>query len=77
MLPFNLWGESFIFCSVYTILIAIPCVLVTIFGREMIEQLGRYPTKTPIIQMSIFWKLVVTEVVTFTLLITFFHVFSR
>ena len=77
MIPFELWGESFIFASVYAVIILVPCVLVALIGRKMIDQLGQYPTKTPAIQMSIFFQLVTIEVITFVLLIGFFKFFSK
>lgn len=76
MIPFDLWTESFIFASIYSVLILVPCVLVAFLGRKMVNQLGHYPTKTPAIQMSIFFQLVVIEVITFTLMLTFYHFFS-
>ena len=76
MVAFDLWREAFIFAAVFAPLIIVPCILVMIMGRKMINQLGTYPTKTPIIQMGIFWKLVVTEALTFTCLIAFFQFFT-
>ncbi len=76
MVAFDLWKEAFIFAIVFAPIIIIPCVLVALMGRKMIDQLGRYPTQTPIIQMSIFWKLVVVEIITFFCLIAFFQFFS-
>ena len=75
MIPFNLWAESFIFAAIYAVVILVPCALVTWIGRDMINQLGRWPTKTPAIQMGIFWKLVVIEVVTFIVMTRVFQFF--
>ena len=76
MVAFDLWKEAFIFAIVFAPIVIIPCILVAIMGRKMIDQLGLRPTQTPIIQMSIFWKLVMIEVVTFLFLIAFFQFFS-
>ena len=76
MIQFDLWRETFIFAAVFAPLIIVPCILVAVMGRKMINQLGMFPTQTPIIQLSIFWKLVVTEIVTFVCLIAFFQFFS-
>ena len=76
MVEFNLWKEAFMFAAIFAPLIIVPCVLVLIIGRKMINQLGTFPTQTPIIQMSIFWKLVVIEVVTFICLIGFLQFFT-
>ncbi|HNV24035.1 MAG TPA: hypothetical protein PLH56_06490 [Candidatus Omnitrophota bacterium] len=77
MVDFNLWIESFIFISVFSLIIIIPCVLVVIIGKKAIEDMGRYPTKISLIQMSIFLKLVVIEISTFTALLTFLRVFEH
>ena len=77
MIPFDLWGESFIFFAVYSVLIIVPCVLVAWIGRDMITRLGKAPTETSVIQMSIVGKLVTIEVITFTLMIVFFRFFSH
>lgn len=76
MVVFNLWAESFIFCSVYAILVLVPCILVAIMGKNMINKLGQYPSRTPAIQMGVFLRLISLEVVTFGLLIGFYHIFS-
>ena len=77
MIPFNLWSESFIFAVIFTFIVLVPCVLVMLMGKKMIQQLGRYPSKTPAIQMSIFVQLVVIEIVTFTLLTGFLFVLAH
>ena len=76
MVEFNLWTEALIFGLVFAPMILIPCVLVALMGRKMIDQLGLYPSNTPIIQMSILWRLVGIELVTFCCLIGFFQFFS-
>jgi len=75
MVPFELWGVSLIFCSIYAVIIIIPCILVAHLGRGMINEVGRWPTKTPAIQMKVLWKLVILEVLTFFGLIAFFQFF--
>ena len=77
MVEFNLWGESFIFASIYSVIIIIPCVLVALLGRKLIDQIAHFPTRAPVFHVSIFFKLVIIEAVTFTLLITFLHVFAN
>ena len=77
MVLFNMWGESFIFLSVYALIILVPCGLITIIGKKMINELGRYPSRSPSIHMSIFMKLVVIEIMTFACLLGFFKIFSK
>ena len=76
MVEFDLWKESLIFALVYAIVISVPCVLVVLIGRKLIDQLGHFPSKTPAIQMSILFQLIAVEVGTFTCLIGFYHIFS-
>ena len=76
MVEFNLWGESFIFFLIFSMIMIIPCVFVALMGRKMIDRLGQYPTKTPIIQMSIFFPFVATVAITFFFLIGFYHMFE-
>ncbi len=75
MIEFGLWKEAFVFIFAFSLIIIIPCVLVALMGRKMIDQIGRYPTKTPVIQMSIFIQLIVVEVVTFFSLYGFYQFF--
>ena len=76
MVSFQLWGASLKFALTYSIIILVPCVCVALMGKKMINELGRYPSKTPAIQMSVVWKFVIVEVITFSLLIAFYNVFS-
>ena len=76
MIEFDLWAESFIFGLVYTVIVVVPCVIVAIIGRNMINRLGTYPSQTPVIQMSILIRLVLLEIVTFALLLLFYHIFA-
>ena len=61
-----------IFISIFWILLLIPCVGATWIGYKLITKLGRYPSRTPAIQMSVMLKLVIVEVVSFALILTFF-----
>lgn len=76
MINFDLWSETFIFAAVYFVIIIVPCILVALLGRKLINQIGTYPSKTPIFQIGVIWQLVVIEVFTFGLLIGFFQFFT-
>ena len=76
MVQFDYWIESLIFWIFYAIIIIVPCVIIALMGRKMIAQLGLYPSRTPSIQMSVCYKLIIVEVITFTLLIAFYHFFE-
>lgn len=76
MVAFKMWLEALVFGGIYSLIIIIPCIIIAITGRKMIEQIGQYPTKTPIFQMGMFGPLIITEVVTFIALWSFFKFFS-
>jgi len=61
-----------VFILIFYVMIIIPCVGVSVIGYKLIDKLGRFPSKTPAIQMGVLVKLVVVEVVSFTLLLSFF-----
>ena len=76
MVEFNQWTQAIIFNVIFASIIILPCIFATIIGRNLIDQLGAYPTQTALIQMSIFWKFVVLEIITFIVFILFFNYFS-
>lgn len=76
MVLFDLWGESFIFAAIYSVIILLPCVIIALMGRKLIEKLGRYPSKAPPIQMSIFLPFMTVFVITSALLLGFFQFFT-
>ena len=65
---------GFIFAAIFFVLIAVPCVGVAWLGTKLINELGRYPSKTPAIQLSIVLKLTVLEIGSWTMLLLFFRV---
>ena len=73
---FEYWTEGIYFVFIMLFLISIPCISVAIIGYRMITKLGRYPSKTPEIQMSIFIKLVVIELISFGFIYTFCRFFA-
>ena len=60
------------FVAIFYGIILFACVGVGWIGKNMLDQLGRYPSKTPAIQMGVLFKLVVVEVVSMTLIVLFF-----
>ncbi|HSA31958.1 MAG TPA: hypothetical protein P5160_09220 [Candidatus Omnitrophota bacterium] len=56
--------------------VGLPSIGAGWLGKHLIDTLGRYPSKTPAIQMSILVKLVVLEMVSFTLLLAILKVLS-
>ena len=66
---FKYWVQGLIIISVFWVIIAIPCVIVAIWGSKMINDLGNFPTKSVQILMSAGWKIFLAEIVSFVLLI--------
>lgn len=65
---------ALIFIGMFLIMILIPSIGIGLIGAGLINRLGRYPSKTPAIQMSILFQLVMVEVVSLTLMLGFFKV---
>ena len=63
-----------VFIMVFWAIMLIPCIGIGWISVKFINRLGRYPSKTPAIQMSILWKLIFVEVISLTLLLGFFKV---
>ena len=76
MVEFSQWSESLIFAAVFAVLIIVPCILVTLMGRKFIDKLGRFPTQTAFIQIGIFLRLLILEIVTFTCILGFYQFFT-
>ncbi|MDP2654608.1 MAG: hypothetical protein Q8Q08_11350 [Candidatus Omnitrophota bacterium] len=57
--------------SWYAIMI-IPCLGIGWLGSKFINNLGRYPSKTPVLNKNIIFPLLVIEVVSVTCLLVFF-----
>lgn len=67
-------GAAVIFVGIFFLLITIPCIGVSWLGSRLINKLGTYPSKTPAIQMSIIFKLIFLQVVSWTLILLFFKI---
>ena len=75
-MKFEYWGEGVAFILIFLGIIAVPCVGVALIGYRMLNKLGHFPSKTPAIQMSIFLKLIVIEVISFAMILFFYKIFS-
>lgn len=69
-------STTFVLMGLFFLAVNIPCVAITWLGVKFIEKLGRYPSKTAAIQMSICLKLIVIEVGAFTFLLAMFKVLA-
>ena len=66
--------EAAIFVVIFVIIMTIACVGVGWIGYGLLTQLGKFPSKTPQIHMSVLFPFVVVVVVSFTLLLIFLKV---
>ena len=63
-----------IFVVIFFVLVLIPCVGIAWIGTRLINKLGRYPSKTPAIQLSVVLQLAVLEIGSWTLILLFFKI---
>ena len=70
------WVAGLILISVVLVIVAIPCFFVSFLGYQMLHRLAYFPSKNPAIQMSIFLWLIVVEIASIVMLITFYHIFA-
>jgi TRAP-type C4-dicarboxylate transport system permease small subunit len=65
-------SAALVFILIFCTCVLIPCVAIGWVGKNLIHRLGHFPSKTPAIQMSILFKLVVIEVVSMSLILLLF-----
>ena len=73
---FRYWTEGLIFIAAFLVIMAVPCFGAAWMGTKLINDLGNRPSKSASIQMAMIWKLIGLMIVSFTLLVVFFHIFS-
>lgn len=69
-------GTSLVLIGLFFLAVNIPCIAIVWLGNKFFDQIGRYPSKTPAIQMSIALNIIMIEVVAFTLFLILFKVLS-
>lgn len=67
-------STALFFILIFYILMLIPCLGVGWLGYKLITRLGRYPSRTPAIQLGIMLKLIIVEVVSLTLILLMFKI---
>lgn len=72
---YEYWHQGLLVIVMFAVLMAVPCLGVALIGYRLINKLGRYPSKTPEIQMSICLKLFVIEFISFGMIYVFFKFF--
>lgn len=71
-----MFGPMLILLLVFIFVMGVPCVGTAILGSRLMNRLGRYPSKTPAIQINIIAKLVALEIISFGMLTMLYHVLS-
>lgn len=66
--------EAFIFVLLFVVMMSVACIGIGWIGYGLITKLGKFPSKTPVIQMGVLFPLIVIEVVSFTLFLVFLKV---
>jgi len=69
-------STGLVLIGLFFLAVNIPCIAIAWLGSKFFDQIGRYPSKTPAIQLSIVLKLAVIEVGAFTLILALFKVLS-
>jgi len=69
-------GTAVIFVAIFFGIILFICVGMGWIGYKLLDELGRYPSKTPAIQLGVLFKLLIVEVTGTTLLLLFFKVLT-
>jgi len=67
-------STALVFIFIFYILMLVPCLGVGWIGYKLITKLGRYPSRTPAIQLGVMLKLIIVEVVSLTLILLMFKI---
>ena len=67
------WGAGILLISIVLIIIGVPCTAIAWLGLKVIKKLSYYPSKTPAVQLSILFKLLVIEVISVALMLMFYN----
>ena len=69
-------AAAFILFGLFTFVILVPCLGIAILGWNLMERMGRYPSKTPAFQTSTFFKIFFLEVIGFGMLAMLYHLLT-
>jgi len=67
-------STALVFIFIFYIFMLVPCLGVGWIGYKLITKLGRYPSRTPAIQLGVMLKLIIVEVVSLTLILLMFKI---
>jgi F0F1-type ATP synthase membrane subunit c/vacuolar-type H+-ATPase subunit K len=69
-------GAAYILLGLFIFVVCVPCIGIAILGFNLMEKMGRYPSKTPAFQISTFLKLAILEIIAFGMLATLYHLLA-
>ena len=69
-------AASLIYLGVWCFLILVPCFLMGWIGFRFVTRLGQYPSKTALLQKSVFLPYMLVAIFSMTLILVFFKYFS-
>ena len=69
---FKHWFQGLILVFLFLAMVGIPCFFVSLWGSKMVNDLGNFPTQSAKIQLSASWKILLVEIVSFSILISVF-----
>jgi hypothetical protein len=69
---FKHWFQGLEMVAMFLVAVALPCYFIGLWGTKMINELGNHPSQNVQIQASAGWKILLVEIISFTLLIGLF-----
>jgi len=77
MEKFSQFTEGLIFLCLFAVMVIVPCYLIFLIGRGMMDEMGRYPTQAPKIQFSALLRLSLVMMGAYVYLVLFFRFFAN
>jgi hypothetical protein len=69
---FKHWVQGLEMIAMFLVAVALPCYFIGLWGTKMINDLGNHPSRSSQIQVSAGWKILLVEILSFTVLISLF-----
>jgi hypothetical protein len=66
---FKHWFQGLEMIGMFLVVVALPCFFIGLWGTKMINDMGHHPSQSPQIQASAGWKIILVEIISFSLLI--------
>lgn len=73
---FGYWREGLTFIALFLFVVGFACFWVALIGSRMINEIGNFPTQSSRIQFAAAWKLILVEILAFSLLLMFYIFFN-